>query len=316
MDIRGLDLNFILLLDALIRDPNQTRVAKALKISQPTVSASLTKLRRILRDDLVVKSGGVYRATPRLAGLAPAIKQIVHVINRDVIGSAGFDPRNDTRTFVLTTPDVGEMTLGPALIESLSKLAPKVAIRSVVIKPNELEGALGEGTVDLAVGYFPDLVQSTIVQQSLFKHGFTCLVRKDHPTIGHTMSLEQFQAADHIVIAHEGRSQEVFENALRKMKLERRAAVQVPHFMSVPFLVGASDLVATVPKLVGERFAAHNNIRMVAPPMPTPSIEVKHFWHRRYHSDPRSIWYRTLIVKLFRERAFGGGAGTTLQESK
>jgi hypothetical protein len=69
VDFRGLDLNLILLLEALIRDPNQTRVAKALRISQPTVSASLAKLRKVLKDELIVKSGATYKATPRLQSL-------------------------------------------------------------------------------------------------------------------------------------------------------------------------------------------------------------------------------------------------------
>ena len=74
MDFRGLDLNLILLLEALIRDPNQTRAAKALRISQPTVSASLAKLRKALKDELIVKSGTTYKATPRLQSLGPSIR--------------------------------------------------------------------------------------------------------------------------------------------------------------------------------------------------------------------------------------------------
>ena len=74
MDFRGLDLNLILLLEALIRDPNQTRAAKALRISQPTVSTSLAKLRKALKDELIVKSGTTYKATPRLQSLGPSIR--------------------------------------------------------------------------------------------------------------------------------------------------------------------------------------------------------------------------------------------------
>jgi DNA-binding transcriptional LysR family regulator len=163
---------------------------------------------------------------------------------------------------------------------------------------------LGDGTVDLAVGYFPDLVQATIVQQVLFSHPFICLARTSHPLIKSRMTVQQFLKVGHIVIAHEGRSQELFENALIKMKMWRRAAVTVPHFLSVPFLVASSDLIATVPRLVGERFSMMNNIKMVPPPFETPMIEVKQFWHRRFHSDPRSIWFRGLLMSTFRNVEF------------
>src|SRR5271156_6034287 len=88
VDLRGLDLNLILLLEALIRDPNQTRVARALRISQPTVSASLAKLRKTLKDELIVKSGATYKATPRLQSLGPAIRQVLTILQQEVVGSA------------------------------------------------------------------------------------------------------------------------------------------------------------------------------------------------------------------------------------
>jgi DNA-binding transcriptional LysR family regulator len=204
----------------------------------------------------------------------------------------------------MATPDVGEMMLLPSLIQTISAKAPRATIRSVVIKPINLETALGDGTVDLAVGYFPDLVQATIVQQGLLSHAFTCLARTNHPLIESRMTVQQFLKVGHIVIAHEGRSQELFENALIEMKMRRRATVTVPHFLSVPFLVATSDLIATVPKLVGERFSMLSNIKMVPPPFETPMIEVKQFWHRRFHSDPRSMWFRGLLMSIFRNAEF------------
>jgi DNA-binding transcriptional LysR family regulator len=275
VDFRGLDLNLIVLLEALIRDPNQTRVAKALRISQPTVSASLAKLRKALKDELIVKSGATYKATPRLHSLGPAVRQVLMILQQEVVGSAAFDPSKDDQPFVMATSDVGEVFLLPSLIPIISAKAPRTAIRSVVIKPIDLETALGDGAVDLTVGYFPDLVQATIVQQTLCSHAFTCLARTNHPVIKSKMTVQQFLKMGHIVITHEGRSQELFENALIDMKMRRLATVTVPHFLSVPFLVATSDLIATVPKLIGERFSALGCIKMVPPPFETPVIEIK-----------------------------------------
>ena len=255
---------------------------------------------------MIVKSGATYKATPRLQSLGPAIKQVLTILQQEVVGSAAFDPSEDDRPFVMATSDIGEMMLLPSLIQSISAKAPRAAIRSVVNKPIDLEPALGDGTVDLAVGYFPDLVQATIVQQALFNHAVTCLARTNHPLIKSSMTMHQFLKVGHIVIAHEGRSQELFENALIEMKVRRRAAVTVPHILSVPFLVASSDLIATVPGLVGECFSTLSNIKMVPPPFETPIIEVKQFWHRRFHSDPRSMWFRGLLMSIFRNAEFKG----------
>jgi DNA-binding transcriptional LysR family regulator len=90
------------------------------------------------------------------------------------------------------------------------------------------------------------------------------------------------------------------------MKMHRRAMVTVPHFLSVPFLVATSDLIATVPKIIGERFSMLSKIKMVPPPFETPMIEVRQFWHRRFHSDPRSMWFRGLLMRIFRNAEFEG----------
>lgn len=303
MDFKGLDLNLLLLLDALAQDPNQTRAAKTLKISQPTVSASLARLRLLLKDDLIVKSGASFRPTPRLQSMAPAIKHILNTLNEDIIGRSAFDPRHETRPLILATSDVGEMILLPELIAKLKVIAPHMPIRSVVVKPGELEEALGEGKIDLAVGYFPDITQANIFQQLLFEQGFVCLVGADHSEIGAALSLEQFLRCDHIVVTHEGRSQEIFENNLEKLGLKRRMAVQVPHFLSVPFMLAASDLVVTVPRIMGLRLVSFR-LKMFDPPMPAPLIPVKQFWHRRFASNARSVWMREVMVQLFQGNRF------------
>jgi DNA-binding transcriptional LysR family regulator len=128
---------------------------------------------------LIVKSGATYKATQRLQSLGPAIRQVLTILQQEVVGLAAFDPSEDNRPFVIATSDVGEMMLLPSLIQAISAKAPRVAIRSVVIKPIDLKTALGDGTLDLAVGYFPDLAQATIVQQTLFSHAFACLVKNE-----------------------------------------------------------------------------------------------------------------------------------------
>jgi DNA-binding transcriptional LysR family regulator len=124
------------------------------------------------------------------------------------------------------------------------------------------------GEVDLAIGYFPDLVSSVFKQQVLFRHRSACLVRKGHPTIGPEMTLDSYLGARHIAIAPEGRTQEVVELGLAAQGLTRRVAVQVGHFVTAPFLVAQSDLVVTLPRPIAVLFAQICDLVMVQPPSP------------------------------------------------
>jgi DNA-binding transcriptional LysR family regulator len=165
----------------------------------------------------------------------------------------------------------------------------------MVVGPRRLEDALEAGEVDLAIGYLPDLARPTNMQQTLFTHGFACLARTGHPLIKNGLTLEAFLDAHHIVVAPEGRSQQLFEDALAKRGLGRRCALRIPHFMSVPFVVASTDLIVTVPRAVAVFFSGLVNLQVFDPPIDVPEFAVKQYWHRRFHHDARVIWLRTMI---------------------
>jgi DNA-binding transcriptional LysR family regulator len=165
-----------------------------------------------------------------------------------------------------------------------------------------LKEAMASGTVDIALGYFPDLIDAGFYEQRLFEHPFTCLVRADHPSIGDVLTLDQFLSADHAVVSQEGRSQEIFEHRMSELNLSRRVVLRSPHFMSIPLLVASSDIIATVPYAVGRIYAHLANVRLLDPPLQIPRIVLKKFWHRRVHHDAGVIWLRDLIGRLFLNR--------------
>jgi DNA-binding transcriptional LysR family regulator len=113
------------------------------------------------------------------------------------------------------------------------------------------------------------------------------------------MTLEAFLEAHHVVVASEGRSQELFEDALAKQGLERRCVLRIPHFMSVPFVVASTDLIVTVPRAVAMFFSGLVSLQVLDPPIDVPEFAVKQYWHRRFHHDARVIWLRTMMSELY-----------------
>ena len=113
------------------------------------------------------------------------------------------------------------------------------------------------------------------------------------------MSLKQFMAAAHVAVRPEGRAH-LFEEFLAERKLNRRVLLEISHFMSLLPIVDNSDLVATVPRDLAEVCSRYADIRIVAPPMKLPVIEVHQFWHRRFHKDAANIWLRGVVHALFK----------------
>ena len=297
--MRQLDLNLLLILHALFEERSVTAVARRLQISQPTVSLSLSKLRDFFHDELFVRQGGKMQPTPFVETIYESVRMIIETVNKELLPEHDFDPLMTERTFSLSMSDLGELVFLPNILEALRVTAPRARVRCLSIPPVGLQAAMANGEVDIALGYFPDLIGAGFYQQKLFEHPFTCLVRRDHPTIDYDMTLDQFLAADHAVVVPEGRSQEIFERRMSELNLERRITLRSPHLTTVPLLVATSDLITVVPRAVGCLYARFARLKLVDLPISTPPIEIKQFWHRRVHNDPGVVWLRKLVAQRF-----------------
>jgi DNA-binding transcriptional LysR family regulator len=297
------DLNLIRVLVAIADARSVGVAAHALSMTQPGVSNALRRLRSTYADPLFVRKSGGMETTPRAVPLIEAGREILRLHQTRMLGLTPFVPATAETEFRIALSDIGEMVFLPKILERCSRQAPRVTFCAVSLPPRALGEALQNGSVDLALGYFPDLVSGGVFQQKLFSHGFVCLARLEHPNIGKRLSRTEFLACGHAVVRAEGRSQEVFEEYLRRRRIERRVVLNVPHYMSIPLVIAKSDLIVTVPLAVGVSFADVTRLRLMKPPFEIPSFDIKQHWHRRVHKDARNRWLRAQIASLFKDGA-------------
>jgi DNA-binding transcriptional LysR family regulator len=200
--------------------------------------------------------------------------------------------------------DVGEMAFLPRVVRALAVEAPLAAVRSVSVPTSQLAHELEKGEVDLAVGYFPALATKNVRQRRVSTHRFACLMRAGHPCQAERLSRADFLAAHHMVVLENGRSQEVLERFFERRRIRRKVTVFASHFLSVPFVIARSDLIATVPYRVAMEFAAMSpQLAIALPPFDLPGFDLKLHWHRRFDHEPRSCWLREQFATLFRDDA-------------
>ena len=297
-----LDLNLIPYLVALEDMRNVSRAAERLGVSQPRVSTALGRLREYFNDPLFVRTSRGMEPTPRALALIPAAREALARIEKGMLESQDFDPATSTQTFSLALSDVGEIVFLPRLLQLFAERAPHANLRSVSLPPAHVERGLESGDIDLAVGYFPDLSGNNFFQQRLFTHRFICLMRSDHPLAGTPLTLDHYISLGHAVVRAEGRSQEVLEQFLEKKRIRRRAVLETPHFMSLPFILARTDLIATVPHAIGFAYVSeHASITLVEPPLPLPRFDLRQHWHRKFHNDARTMWLRGVVASLFND---------------
>lgn len=302
MDMRALDMNLLVVFDALLRQRSVTRAAEALGLSQPATSAALARLRRYFDDPLFVKAGPEMQPTPRATQMAAAVRQVLDLVQDEVLQARRFEPASAERQFTLLMPDIGEINFLPRLLARLAVEAPHVRLRTRSMPRHAAALALDSGEVDLAIGYYPDLHRDGLFRQYLLHNDHVCIVRHDHPRIGSSLTLKQFLAAQHAVVRPDGRAH-VFEQFLQTGGWTRPVQLEVSHFASLQAVIAGSDLVATVPQALAEAWARHGEIRIVPVPVPmkVPVVEVHQFWHGRMQKDAAHAWLRALVFALFGE---------------
>jgi DNA-binding transcriptional LysR family regulator len=293
------DLNLIRVLVALADTRHVSLAATRLGMTQPGVSNALRRMRVEYGDPLFVRTARGMEPTRRATRLVGAARTMLELYEREIVQAVGFSPREATEEFRFAMSDIGEMVFLPRILAHLRSHAPHAPVRSVSLPHAQLLGAMQDGALDLAVGYFPDLKGGHFYQQKLFSHGFVCLVRSGHPCLQTPLTKPLFAQLPHAVVQAEGRSQEIFEKFLRRVGLRRRIALHIPHFMSIPYVIAKSDLIVTVPLAVGAAFAEHGDLQLIRPTFALPRFDLKQHWHRGVHQDPRSQWLRAQIASIF-----------------
>ncbi len=303
MNLRNVDLNLLVVFDALLRTRSVTRAAQVLNMSQPATSFALSKLRKMLGDPLFVRTASGIVPTPYAERLAKPLEAILDSIRSDLLRQQTFDPTSVQRSITLAMHDIGELAFLPAIMERVRTVAPAIEVRTLNLPVPELEPALRSGEIDLVLGYYPKLQSAALFQQRLFAHSFVCLVRRDHPTIGTEMTRKQFLEGRHAVVHAAESLDDTLETELREMGLARQVVLRVQHYLALPAVLSRSDLIVTVPYVIGVSLARMGDVKLVRTPFKARPRIVRQHWHSRFKRDPANRWIRALIADLFVEKS-------------
>ena len=304
VNIRDLDLNLLVVFDAVMEAQSLTLAGKRLGQAQPTVSHALNRLRRIVGDPLFVRARHGIQATPYAVQLAESVSLALEHIRSGLVRTARFDPLTARVSFTLLMTDIGQTNLLPALVRRIDRDAPGVTLIAAQLPRSEYGNALQSGHADLAVGAIHEL-KAGFFQQKLFTDDYVCVVSRDHPVIGDTLTLEQYLAARHVGIISPGLSDLEIDRLLLPPGRSRRIAVRVPHFLAAPALIPGTSLVVTVPGRVLTRIANRAQVKTARLLFPAPVITVHQYWHERSHHDETNRWLRALVAELFAEDSHG-----------
>jgi DNA-binding transcriptional LysR family regulator len=275
-----------------------SRAAEALGLSQPAVSNALARLRKLLGDELFLRTPAGMEPTPFAEQLAESVTYGLGMIHGALNQRSSFEPAASTRSFVIGMTDIGEIYFLPQLMERLRRDAPGVTVSTVRNTATSLRDDMESGKVDLAIGLLPQL-KAGFFQRRLFRQRYVCMFRKGHRLDKRKLSLAEFAAAEHLLVVSEGTGHGKVDEVLKRSGVERRISLTVPHFVAVGHILQATDMVATVPERLAERMVEPFGLTYVSHPAKLPEVAINVFWHAKFHKAPSNQWLRSVVFDLF-----------------
>jgi DNA-binding transcriptional LysR family regulator len=270
-------------------------------MSQSGFSSALSRLRSHTNDQLFVRTSGGMVPTPHGRRMIDTATVALATIEDGILAQAEFDPLAARGEFSFAMTDLAEVVFLPRLLKHLQAHAPHINVHSQWLPEEQVQQALSNGKVDLAVGVYPDLTGDLFFRRRLYSHTWACIVRQHHPVVTGALTSSMFSRLGHVEVISPHRTGRLFQKILQRRGLQRRVVLQTWHHWSLPAVVAATELVATVPLAVGARFAQKDDVKLVALPFNPGSFDVCQYWHRGYHRDARHRWLRDQVGLLFND---------------
>ena len=298
MNLNSLDLNLLVALDALLREANVSRAAMRVGLSQPAASHALRRLRDLVGDPLLVRTGARMELTPRAQALRAPLAQALDQVRSLFIADA-FDAARSERQFRLMMPDLAVELLMPPLMEKITRQAPNVRIDVVPWRGPAIFTAEFARTIDMVISIGNAF--TGFHRQRLYTDSDALAVRRGHPIGARLKRPDVFLHARHVAVVIRGQSEDLIDIWLRPKGIERKIALVVPGYIEALHVTARTDLVAFVPRRLIGALSKQLSLATVAPPLDPGIDEQFMFYPTRAQMDPGSIWLRNIMLGIGRE---------------
>lgn len=300
IDLVGVDLNLLVVFEAVFAERHVANAAKRLHVSPSAVSHALGRLRELFDDPLFLRTPKGVHPTARATAVSPPVSEILARV-RGVIGSvAPFDPALSSRRFVVGAPDAIAAVVLPFLVPLMQREAPRIDLGFRHLLPQSVVAELDSGAIDLALTPFDESVPARFATKTVFDEEFVVAARLGHPFLA-APSLRRYCQELHLLVSTSGDASGYVDGLLAEKGLARRVAFSVPSFMLALSVLAESDLLAALPSTLvaaqGERFG----VTSVKAPFAGRRWEVGALIPKVALADPGIAWLSDALARATSE---------------
>jgi len=301
MNLHQIDLNLLVLFDALYRHQSVSKAANEICLSQSAFSHALARLRQRLNDDLFIRINNVMQPTSCANELAKQLEIALPIIAQAIKEPATFNPKSSKTTFRLTATDYTEFSLLPKLSSHLAKVAPNIQLKVLPAQQPTPTMPLDNSDVDFTLGFTHQVFSSSIIEHYTWLTDSYCTIaRKGHPALSNGLNLDTYLEQSHLRIAPWGENKGIVDQQLDKLKLKRHVALQLPSLMAAPHIVAQSDHLLSMPKKMAEQLAGQLPINIYQTPLHVPNYHLNIYWRRIDSNKAHIRWLCDEVKKIFK----------------
>lgn len=297
MNLRGIDLNLLVILDALLDEAHVSRAAHRLNMSQPAVSSALQRCRDLFGDPLLERGHGGMTRTILAQSLRAPLRSILSEV--DSLLDRGDVPLDRIERVVrITTADDPAALLACPLIGEISRTAPGITI---VFKPWQGQEAVTreilDGATDIAIAVLDREIENVEIRK-LIDVDYVVAMRRDHPAAD-AFTLDTWLAWPHVVVSGRGDLRTPLDAQLAASGRRRRVGLTVSSFQLVPRVLAETDLIAMLPRQ-SVATQAEFDLMLQQPPVPVDGFPLHLAWHARQNHDTAVQHVVEVIRAVFR----------------
>lgn len=300
MDLRRVDLNLLVAFDALMDERSVTKAAERLYVGQSAMSATLSRIRDLFGDPILIRQGRQLVPTPVAEALTGPVRSILNQTSAMLGARGSFDPASDQRSFNIIASDYLTYVFLRPLLEPLAREAPGVKLAIRPISDTSVE-EFRQNKVDLLITAreaFPEHVE--FPHETLFSDRFVCAVDANHPEVGDSISLDQFQTLPYLATSA-GRLPSIAEIELDRLGILRNTEITTGFMLGILLLPG-SRLHCLVLEQYGRDFEDKLGLKLLEPPFALSGVTEVMVWTQRNTDDPGHLWLRERLQRLAQER--------------
>lgn len=289
MRFKGLDLNLLMALDALLDEKSVSRAAERLHLSQPAMSAALGRIREYFNDPILKLHGKRMVPTSHAVRIHEELKRILANVDSLISKTAFFDPSTSKRKFTITASDYLTQIIFVPLLRELRSSAPNIQVELLAPSDSTHE-LLRLGRLDLKLSP-KQMLSEGFPSELLFKERFVVVGCKTNPHFKTGLTEDAFYESGHVVVKLGRRTPlSVTDQMLEERNKPREADVMVGSFLLAPEMVIGTDRLTVMHERLAKVFESRIDIATTEVPFNFPILEQYVQYHSTRVDDSGIRW--------------------------